>query len=119
MKIIESDNEEDEVDTLEIINTKYNNITSRVAVLTQYQTKYHQIVQVTDRASLKVGGIEKYEYAQFGTEQSIYFEDKSKTQNKYDSSYNYLAFEIQKLGVVIKCQRFQRGKLTVLSKRVT
>ena len=82
MKMIDSDNEgEDELDTIESITEKYKNINTKVAELNQYQTKYHQITQITNRASIKAGGIEKYDHAQFGSDQAMYFEDKSKNQS--------------------------------------
>lgn len=79
MKLMESDHESDEeMNIMELITTRYKDINQRLAHLQQFKTKYHQINQITDRASMKAGGIEKYEHLQFAPNHKIYFEDSKR-----------------------------------------
>jgi len=79
-KIMDSDQEsEQELDALDLITDKYKDINQRLSNLKQFQTKFHQIKQITDRASMKAGGIEKYEHIQFASSNNgMYFQDNKR-----------------------------------------
>lgn len=76
IRLTESDHEsEEEMNTMDVITAKYKDINQRIGILQQSKTQYQQVQQITNRASMKVGGIEKYEMAQFTNDAKMYFDN--------------------------------------------
>jgi hypothetical protein len=69
----EDSRDEEGLDVMEQVTAKYKDVSQKLVELEQFRNKYHKITQVTDRASMRAGGVEKYEHIQFLNDKKIYF----------------------------------------------